>query len=235
MIAAAGGTLRMITVSPEIPGAEALIRRFAGAGATVSAGHTGLPPDRLADAVDWGVRHVCHLFDTFDPREVAGGATQPSLVDAMLIEDRLLLEIIPDGIHVPPPLLTLARRAAGADRLVAITDAMQGAGLPDGVYTMADGRRYTLANGDVCRLADDPGTIVGSCLTMNRAFANLVRRFGFTPVEAAKATATNPARALGLAAVTGALRIGLAADIVVLAPDGHVRRCLVDGRERYRA
>ncbi len=231
----AGETLRIMTIAPELPGAGEVIRRLAGRGVVMSMGHCGLSCGELSAAVAAGIAQVCHLYDTYDGRTVKDGVVQPSLADAVLLDDRLMIELIGDGFHVPEELIALTRRAAGARRIIAITDAMQGAGLPDGVYAMTDGRKYTLCNRGVCRLQDHPETIVGSCLTMNRVFRNLIERFGFSPSEAVAATSGNAARQLRLNDRLGALREGLQADIAVLsAEDGAVMQCVRDGADLYR-
>lgn len=232
----AGGSLKVMTLSPELPGSEALIRRLRSAGVAVSVGHTGCSVEELERAVGAGADRICHLFDTFDPRITVGGILQQSLADAVLIDDRLMLELIVDGIHVPPGLLKLAFRAAGADRIIGITDAARGAGLPDGVYTSPSGREYTVRADDVCRVNGPKREIIGSCLTMNRGFINLVDLFGITPVSAAKVLALNPARSLGMGERTGSLAVGKSADIAVLeAGTGKVKECRVAGKEVYHA
>lgn len=226
----ADGTLRLLTLSPELPGALDVIAEAVKHGVRVAIGHTRCTLDDFRQAVEAGARQVCHLFDTFEGRPVQGGVSQTCLADAILIEDRVDVEIIPDGHHVPPGLIELTRRAAGPGRIIAITDAMMGAGLPDGVYAESDGRAYRLTNGDVCRLTDGTETIVGSCLTTHTAFRNLTGRFGFSVQEASRMLSANPARALNLQDQTGALREGLWADLTVLSPDhAVVRRCLVGG------
>ena len=89
-----------------------------------------------------------------------------------------------DGLHVPPELVILARRAAGASHIIAITDALQGAGLPEGHF-LDCGKPYTIREGELAR-RDEDQIIIGSSLTMNRAFFNMVVKFGFTPEEAAR-------------------------------------------------
>ena len=231
---AAAGSLKLMTLAPELDGMEWLIPLLAEHGVTVSAGHTDCPFGRFREMVGLGISLVCHLYDTFSPRINADGVTQPDLTDEILIDDRLLFEIIPDGIHVPPTLVKLAKRAGGIDRFVGITDSMEGTGLPDGEHVMADGRRYRLKDSDVGRLVDN-GDIVGSCLTMNRAFYNLVSRFGFTPVEAAKAMATNPAKAVNCHDRLGSLQSGHLADAVAIDPEsGDVLACWVNGVEAWK-
>ena len=231
----AGETLKMMTIAPELPGAGEVIRRLAGRGVVMSLGHCGLPCGELPAAVAAGISQVCHLYDTYDGRTVENSIVRPSLADAVLLDDRLMIELICDGFHVPEELIVLTRRASGAGRIIAITDAMQGAGLPDGVYPMTDGRKYTLCNRGVCRLQDRPEIIVGSCLTMNRVFMNLIERFGFSPPEAVAATSGNAARRLRLDNRLGALREGWPADIAVLSAEtGAVMMCVRDGADLYR-
>ncbi len=229
LLEAADGSLKLITLSPELPGALEVIRRLTAAGVTVSAGHTACAPKDFSAAVEAGIHHVCHLFDTFEGRRTEGGVTQVSLLDVIMLEDTVKVELIPDGFHVPPELVRLTRQAVGARRIIIITDAMQGTGLPDREYRMGDGRKFTLVNGEVCRLSDDPAIIVGSCLTMNQAFVNLLG-FGFTAVEAAHALAATAAEALKIDHATGKIQCGLRADIVQL--DRHspkVKACYVKG------
>ncbi len=233
LLTAANGSLKLITLSPELPGALEAIRRLAAAGVTVSAGHTGCGPEEFSRAVEAGITQVCHLFDTFDGRVVEGGVTQLSLVDAVMLDERVRTELIVDGFHVPPGLVRLTRQAMGAGRIIVITDAMQGAGLPDSEYAMGDGRRFSLTNGGVCRLVDDPSIIVGSCLTMNQAFVNLRQRFGFSVTEAAQCLSATAAENLKIDHLTGRLQCGLRADVVQMnrvSPE--VKACYIKGK-RY--
>ncbi|NMA42261.1 MAG: amidohydrolase family protein [Oligosphaeraceae bacterium] len=231
LLEAAEGTVRVLTLSPEIAGAMELIRLACSRDVQVSIGHTHCTLEQFSQAVSAGARQVCHLFDTFEGRTVQGGVSQPCLADAVLLDDRVFVEIIVDGHHVPPMLIELARRCAGAARIIAITDCTQGTGLPDGVYRKSDGREFRLTNGGVCRLTDGSNNIVGSCLTMDAAFRNLTGKFGFSIPEASLMLSGNPARALKAHDRTGELRVGLQADITVLAPGTHqVERCFVNGR-----
>ena len=233
LLDASQGHLRLMTLSPELEGIDALILRLLEAGVTVSAGHTGCTPERLEEVADLGVSQVCHLFDTFDGRTVKSGVTQVSLADAAMLDDRLNIEVIVDGVHVPPQLIEITRRVIGPHRFIAVTDGLRGAGLPDGIYGSSDDGKYILSATDACRRLKD-NAIIGSCLSMNRAFFNLTTRFGFTPVEAALATSTNAARAIGLSDRIGSLEVGKAADIAVVSPsDAKVRLCLIDGKTQY--
>ena len=233
----ANGTLKIVTIAPELPNGLQATELLHRAGVRVSAGHTAMPPSLTADFVRCGGSCICHLFDTFDGRKVDNGVSVPNLADEVLVNDDLFIELITDGIHVPPTLVKLAIRCAGSCRIIGITDCMCGTGLPDGAYPMTDaGREFVLKNGDVCRLKDDPDIIVGSCLTQNQAFFNLTERFGFDSVTAARVLSTNPACYLGLGDSCGQLREGFTADITVLGSDKlTVRQTIIDGAEVYKA
>ena len=214
---AAAGTLKMMTIAPEIPGALDIVRLMHENGVTVSCGHSACPPALLETAVQAGVTEVCHLFDCYEMPEEREEIRQPALTDLVLIHDGLMKEIIMDGLHVPPELVILARRAAGAGHIIAITDSLQGAGLPEGHF-LDCGSPYTIREGEFAR-RDDDQIIVGSSLTMNRAFFNLVTKFGFTPEEAVLTLSVNPSKQLKINQWTGSLQKGKNADIVVIAPD----------------
>lgn len=229
---AAGGALRLVTLAPELPGALETVALLKKNGVAVSLGHSDCPPGLYDAAVGAGISEVCHLFDAYDGPQIVHGVRQPALTDLALIDDRVMKEVIMDGLHVPPELVKLTLRAAGAGHIIAITDAMQGAGLPEGRF-LDSGRPYVIREGELARLESD-GSIVGSSLTMNRAFYNMTVRFGFTPSEAAACLSGNPARQLGLGEVTGALRPGMAADLAVLAPDRlTVLATWLEGRRIY--
>ena len=150
----------------------------------------------------------------------------------ILVDDSVMIEVILDGLHVPEKLIRLIHKAAGAGRIIGITDAMQGAGLPCGRF-LCEGRWYVIKDGDVGRL-EETGGIVGSSLTINRAFLNMTQRFGFTPSEASRCLSANPAKVLGLENRTGELKEGLAADIAILAPDSlTVEKTIVNGNTVY--
>ena len=229
------GILRLVTLAPELPNGLNAVRKLSKAGCTVSIGHSSATVDEFTSAVEAGLSHVCHLFDAYPPRPVEEGVTQYCLADACLMDDRVTVELICDGFHVPKELVKLAIRLAGADRIVGITDSMQGTGLPNASYIQEDGYPYYLDNESVCRSEIDNG-IVGSCLPMKRAFTNLVNKWGVSLVDAVKITSANPARVIGLGEVTGQLKAGFFADINILSGGNcELKECIVRGESCFRA
>jgi N-acetylglucosamine-6-phosphate deacetylase len=221
--AAARGHLRVITLAPELPGAATVIRAAVRAGVTVAIGHTDATADVTSAAIDAGAMHATHLFNGMRPPH----HREPGAAGALLDRDDVTCEVIADGAHLHDITIRLAARIAGPGRLVLITDAMAAAGMPDGSYRLGS-RRVTVAAG-VARLAADAdragepghgvgtgtaGAIAGSTATMASVVRHAVA-VGLPVCDVAAAASTTPARILGIDARTGALRPGLAADLVV--------------------
>jgi N-acetylglucosamine-6-phosphate deacetylase len=149
----------------------------------------------------------------------------PGLPGAALTREDVTAELICDGHHVHPAMCRMAMRVKGAESLLAITDGTAGAGLPVGASARLGSR--TIRVGPYAAELEN-GTLAGSTLTMDRAFANIVTLFGASLVEAAAMCATNPARALGLTG-HGVLAAGAVADLVVLDRAFRVRHTMIDG------
>jgi N-acetylglucosamine-6-phosphate deacetylase len=215
----------IVTVAPEVEGGLDLIEWLATRGLRVSLGHSGATYEQAQAAIAAGARHATHLFNRMPPLD----HRRPGLVGAILQAEEVAAELICDGTHVHPALVRTAVSAKRPSRMMAITDATAGAGLPIGSQTRLGDQTITV-NESVAVLAD--GTLAGSVLTMDRAFEMLVARVGFSPVEAAVMCATTPARELGLVG-HGAIVPGAAADLVVLDAQFAVVQTYVAGRLIY--
>lgn len=183
-----GGIVRMMTLAPEKEGALEFISWLTARGVTVSVGHTDATAETVHAAADHGATHVTHTFNAQSPLN----HRKPGVPGAAMVDDRLACEVISDGIHLHPDVVNMLTRLKGARRTVAITDAMEAAGMPDGQYQL--GGQDVFVKDGAARLAD--GTLAGSTLTMARAFQNLIR-FGATPEDAAAMTTKTPALSIG--------------------------------------
>ncbi len=229
------GILKYMTLSPELPGSEEVIRHLVRNGVAVSLGHTRATRGELLSAVDAGATSVCHLFNTFDRTgEIEGGVWRPGLVESILENKKLFCELICDMQHVMPEYVRLAEASLRPHRFMAITDSDLGAGLPPGEYQMVDGRWYSTVSG-ASRLRDEPDKngLVGSVLTMDKVFANLVKVCGFDVVAAARYTSTNAARMLGLENEMGAIAPGRKANLAVLNERYECVAAFVEGEKLY--
>jgi N-acetylglucosamine-6-phosphate deacetylase len=202
----------IVTLAPEIDGGMELVRSLAASGVLVSLGHSGASFEQAQQAIAGGARHATHLFNRMRPMT----HRDPGLAGAVLASDDVAAELICDGHHVHPAVMRVAIAAKSPARVMAITDATAGAGLERGSHAKLGGRPITV--GDVATLAD--GTLAGSVLTMDRAFACLTGACGVDLVSAARMCSTTPALELGLTGL-GTITPGAVADLAVL--DGNFR------------
>lgn len=232
LLEAGRGTVRMVTIAPELPGALDAIRRFADAGVVVAVGHTDAGYETTRRAIDAGARVGTHLFNAMrglDHRE-------PGPVLALVEDERVSVELIADGVHLHPSLVAAVRRAVGIDRVLLVTDAMSAAamnaaamdasGPSDGEYRL--GGLDVEVRGGVARLAGTD-TIAGSTATMDAMFRAAAGAGADAELSAAVLqTSANPARVAGWRDV-GDLAPGKRADLVVLDPSLEVREVLSSG------
>jgi len=230
----AGDVLRLMTLSPELKGGEEVISLLRRHDVVVSLGHSRATAQELERAKKVGLNHVCHLFNTFEKTELIDGwQWTPGLLENILISESLNCEVICDMFHVLAEYVKLAAKMLGPYRFVAMTDSMRGTGLIKGEYKMTDGRVFT-TDGPVARLVED-GTVVGSILTMNRAFGNLVEKCSISLTDAARFTSTNAAMAMGIGSETGSVEVGKRADLAVLDSDYNCVATFLSGELVYDA
>ena len=211
----------IVTVAPELDGGLDLVRRLASAGHRVSIGHSGATYEQTLDAIDAGVTHATHLFN----RMSAMTHRAPGVPGAVLQSDRVRVELICDGFHVHPALMSIAMRAKGAAGVMAITDGTAGSGLPVGTRTHLGA--YPIVVTERTAVLDD-GTLAGSVLTMDGAFRALVR-LGTSLVDAAAMCAATPAEQVGRRDL-GRIAEGATADLAVLDDNLRVQATILAGR-----
>ncbi len=220
------GSIRRITLAPELEGVDEIIKYAALKGVTVSIGHTNATAAEAEAAIAWGATGATHLFNAMPPLH----HRQPGAVGAALARPEIVCEVIADGVHLHPLIVRLVVAAKGPEGVVLITDAIEGAAMPDGEYEL--GGQTVLVQDGTAAFAD--GTLAGSVLTMNRAFTN-VRRAGVTLPEAARLSSGNALRQLGQSDTRGTIAPGMAADLAVVHPEtGEVAWTLIGGRVAYR-
>jgi N-acetylglucosamine-6-phosphate deacetylase len=207
---AAGGRIRILTLSPEWPTSAAFVERCTAAGVTVSIGHTSAKPQQIADAVKAGARMSTHLGNGAHlmlPRH-------PNYIWEQLAQDDLWACLIADGFHVPDQLLKVVMKVKGP-RAMLVSDAVSLCGMPPGEYTMPVGGRVVLTAEGRLHLAENPKLLAGSAQMLARGVENLVCRGLAGLAEAWEMASLRPAGFMGLPAAAG-LAVGGAADLVVL-------------------
>jgi N-acetylglucosamine-6-phosphate deacetylase len=219
LLTAADGSLRVITLAPELDGALPLIAALRQQGVIVALGHSDADYLQATAAIRAGANHATHLFNAMAPLHHRA----PGLVGAALEAD-ISCELINDGRHVHPAVVRLVARAISCPVLV--TDAIAATGVGDGTFTLG-GQEVCVHEGEA-RLAGTE-SLAGSTLTMGEAVRRAVRDSGLSIKQASAAASANPARVLGLEASLGSIATGRRAEFVVLHDDLRVSGVMAGG------
>jgi N-acetylglucosamine-6-phosphate deacetylase len=181
--------VRLITIAPERNGSERFTRSVTAAGIHVSIGHTNADAETVHQAADWGADHITHTFNAQTPIH----HRRPGVPGAALTDRRFYCEMICDGKHLHDDIVRMIIRCKGAERAIAITDAMEAAGMPEGRYTL--GGEQVFVSNKTARLQD--GTLAGSVLTMHEALSRLIHVYGIEPYSACMMCTAAPAESIG--------------------------------------
>jgi len=219
MLTAGQGTVRMMTLAPELDGALELIRVLRERDVIAAMGHSDATYEQAVAAVAAGANHATHLFNAMPPLHHRA----PGLAGAAL-DLGITCELINDGHHLHPAVIRLVCELIACPVLV--TDAIDATGVGDGTFLLG-GQEVYVHDGQT-RLAGD-GALAGSTLTMDQALRRSVKDCGVRIELAAAAAATNPAKVLGLGDELGSIAPGLRADLVVLDDDLQVTDVIAGG------
>jgi N-acetylglucosamine-6-phosphate deacetylase len=224
--------IRIMSFAPELPGALELTARLANLGIVPAAGHSSANDQEVLAAMRVGLRHAIHIWSGQSSTIREGPWRKPGLLEATLTFDDLTAEMISDNRHLPPTLMKLAYKCLGPDRLCAISDATNGAGLPEGTqFTMGD-MTYDIHDGVAMLL--DRTSFAGSSTLLNQMIPILVNEVGIPLPEAVRMASLTPARVIGQDHRKGSLQAGKDADIVLFDDDFTAWRTLIGGRWAQR-
>ena len=221
------GTVRMMTLAPELAGADDVSRLLARHGALVAVGHTDADAAAFARALAMPeVALVTHLFNGMAPlHHRSPGPVAAGL--AALARGGACVELIADGTHLADETVAMVFAVDHDDGVVLVSDAMAAAGMPDGPYRL--GSLEVRVTDGVARTATEPSSIAGSTAHLADVVRRCIVHAGIDPVRAFRAASTTPARLLGLAD-RGRLSPGLRADLITLDDDWRVTGVLWGGR-----
>lgn len=219
----AGGKINYITISPELDGVQEMIPTLKDLGIVVGIGHSGATYDQAMAAMNLGVTvgtHVGNAMRLFHQHE-------PAIFGAVMESD-VYCETICDGRHLAPGTVRMYCKCKGLDRIVAITDSIMAAGLPDGSYHLGV-NDVVVKDGDA-KLASD-GTRAGSTLTLDVALKNMLRWLPCSLEEILPVFTENPAREMGLWNRKGSIAEGKDADLVLLDEENNVVHVFARGKQ----
>lgn len=218
---AANGRLKILTLAPEMEGADELIRCCSRLGIHASMGHSAATYEQGAHAVDVGATRLTHTFNAMN----SYNHRQPGLLGLGLDDERVMCELICDLHHVSSPAIRLVLRAKGAQGVTMVSDGSLFCGMGDGEYDVGD-RTVYVKNG-LCTLKD--GTISASSKCLSDGAKNLFH-LGVSPEQIGIMAAVNPAKVCGCTD-RGELEVGRRADVVVFDSDFDVKAVFLKGEQ----
>ena len=219
----AGGKINYITISPELEGVQEMIPTLKELGIVVGIGHSGATYDQAMSAIAMGATvgtHVGNAMRLFHQHE-------PAIFGAVRASD-VYCETICDGRHLHPGSVRMYCEAKGLDRVVAITDSIMAAGLPDGNYHLGV-NDVVVIDGDA-KLAST-GTRAGSTLTHDVALKNMLKWLPYSLEEILPTLTENPAREMNLWDRKGSIETGKDADLVLLDENSDIVHVFARGKQ----
>ncbi len=232
-IAEMGGKELLIwTVAPELDGADEMAEALRDSGIIFSAGHSAAKYDDAVSAIDAGYTMATHLYSSMSTIIRENGYRVPGLLEASLLHDEICAEVIADGLHLPPSLLKLIYKTKGKERIVLVTDAMRGAGMPDGEYLLGSLKRGQLVSVfDGIAHMPDGISFAGSVATADRLVRVMTRQAGVPLNEVVEMLTVNAAREIGLDSRKGKVERGYDADLVIFDEDVNVKHVWCRGNK----
>lgn len=231
IIRRANGSVKRWSVAPELPGALEMGRYLRAEGIIASVAHTEAIHEDVVLAAENGYTLMTHLYSAMLGVTRRNAFRYAGAVESAFLLDEMDVEIITDGIHLPPPLLKLVYKIKGPDRTALITDAMRAASLPPGdsiLGPLNNGLKVLVEDG-VAKLPDR-SSFAGSVATTDRLVRTIVQQAEVPLLDAIKMMATTPARIMGVQDHKGSLTVGKDADIVLFDEDIRVSTTIVGGK-----
>jgi N-acetylglucosamine-6-phosphate deacetylase len=227
-------SIRRWSAAPELNGALAFAEFVRSKGVLVALAHTDAIYEEVLQGFEKGFTHATHLYSAMSGVTRRGAARYAGAIESAFLIDEMTVEIIADGVHLPPPLLKLVYKIKGADRTALITDAMRGAGMPPGESILGsrhNGLRVIVEDG-VAKLPDR-SAFAGSVATADRLVRNMIQLADVPLCDAVRMMTSTPAAIMGVADRKGVLTSGKDADIVLFDDQINVQLTMSGGRIIY--
>ncbi|MDF2690293.1 MAG: N-acetylglucosamine-6-phosphate deacetylase [Gammaproteobacteria bacterium] len=223
---ASGNAVKLVTLAPELNHAKSFIEHLVKGGVIASLGHSNASFNEAKMGIEAGIRHATHLYNAMSGLQ----HHEPGAALAILLDERVLAELIVDGVHVHPEMIKFTLQVKGSQHLVLVTDAMRAKCCGEGEFELG-GQPVIVKNGEA-RLKHN-GKLAGSVLKMNQALKNMLQFSHCTMQDVLKMVSSNPAKALKIFDQKGSIAVGKIADLVVLNEHYQVVATLRQGKVVY--
>ena len=227
IIEAGEGWIKQVTMAPELENADRISDVFQKNHVVVALGHSNTDFKTASTALKGKFSHVTHTFNA----QSSFNHRAPGVIGAVLASENVTTELIADKVHVHTGAMKILYRCVGKDRLILITDAMPGAGLPDGTYDLV-GHEVIVKDG-YAKLAD--GTIAGSTAGLIDCVVNIHQDVDLSINDALQCATYNPAKFLGKEDDIGTIEPGMEANLILFDEEFNIQFVLVQGKIVYQA
>ena len=222
------------SAAPELNGALEFARYLRSNNILPALAHTDATYEEVVKGFECGYILATHLYSAMSTITRRNAYRYAGVIEAVFLIDEMDVEIIADGRHVPSPLLQLALKIKGPSRIALITDAMRGAGMPEGEFTLGNknsGLKAIVEDG-VAKLPDR-SSFAGSVATTDRLVRNMINLANVSVTDAVKMMSYTPARIMNVADKKGSLAVGNDADIVIFDEDINILSTIIMGKDVY--
>ena len=225
-----------VTVAPELPGMQKMIRDLTGAGIVISGGHDDGEPEDIFEAVANGMSHCTHIYCAMSTLHKTGIERKTGLCEYAMTHPEITAEMIADNHHVPPILAKMIYNAKGPEKLCMVSDAIAPAGLPESkeVYNLGSegGTKVFVENG--IAVVEDRSCYAGSVQALDRMIRNVVFDAGIPLVDAVRMATLTPAEVIGIDGECGSIAVGKRADLCVMDSGLNVIQTVIAGKTAYQ-
>lgn len=224
------GNIKRWSIAPELPGALELADELSRQGIYASMGHSDAQYDDIVRAISHGFTQLTHFYSAMSTITRERGRRILGLIEAGYLFDELKVEIISDGIHLPPNLLRLILKCKPHESICLVTDSMRGADMPDGpslLGSLANGVPVIIQDG-IANMPDFKG-FAGSVATTDRLVRVMVQQTGLPVWEAVRMASLNPASFLGIEKKYGSIEPGKSADLLIFDDNIQISDLYVSG------
>ena len=222
------------SAAPELNGAIEFARYLKAHNILPALAHTDATYEEVVKGFENGYILATHLYLAMSTITRRNAYRYAGVIEAAFLIDEMDVELIADGRHVPPPLLQLALKIKGPSRIALITDAMRGAGMPEGEFILGNknsGLKAIVEDG-VAKLPDR-SSFAGSVATTDRLVRTMINMAKVSVIDAVKMMTYTPARIMNVADRKGSLAVGKDADIVIFDDNVNIRSTIIKGNIVY--
>ena len=212
--------------APELPGAMQFAKYITGKGILASVGHTQAEYEDIRVAWESGYTHATHFYNAMPGFHKRREYKYEGTVESIYLIDDFTVEVVADGIHVPPTILRMVYKIKGVEGTALCTDGLSCSAGDENMYLDP---RFVIENG-VCKLADR-SALAGSVATMDRLIRTMVNEVGVTLFDAVRMSSETPARIMGVFDRKGSIRAGKDADMCIYDADLNLKSVIAMGNK----